>query len=332
MPYVDRDKFFDRPFSVWVNGPEKSGKTRLALQFPKVFVVSFDPSGLDLILEPENQHLIENLVYHAPMNGKPLADVFQFSETPSDKGIYPAIALAKQMALKGEIKTFLLDGFSYAASLKWAQICESKGVVWTQKEQMDRKESDQRSWYDALGSYLDHLMLQNVFPLTSPPYNLHVVVTCHVQRESDNQVKGIQIARSVTAQEQQASGKRSVNLQSDLSPQVLGSFRQRIGGMPSAHIYLERSLLENGEQDFIAYCRMAFSKSLDTQINAGNRYGLGTLRLTGGNFYKTLRKRVDDARQLSANNSNNAVRSEPASMTTKPTSSTSLTKATSTTK
>lgn len=306
MPFIDKQKFLNRPFSVWVNGPEKSGKTRLAMGFPKVLAVTFDTTGLDCLTEPENIHLLDNLVFHAAMNGKPLREVFQFDETPGEQGIYPVVALAKKLALEGKIKTFLLDGFTYLASLKWAQICEDNGVNPTEKEKMNRRDVDQRSWYDALGSYLDHLMLQNVFPLTSEPYNLNVVITCHVQRESDNTIKGMQGSRN---QELAAQSKRSVNLESDLSPQVIGSFRQRIGGMPSAHIYLEHKLVEkDGKEalDYIAYCRMTRSQSFDTVIRAGNRYGLGTLRLTGGSFYRTLCKKIEESR--------NAAQLKPESM------------------
>lgn len=318
MPFIDKQAFLNRPYSLWVNGPEKSGKTRLAMGFPKVMAVTFDTTGLDCLTEPENIHLLDNLVYHAAMNGKPLREVFQFNEEPSEKGIYPAIALAKKLALEGKIKTFLLDGFTYLASLKWAQICEDNGVNPTEKEKMNRRDVDQRSWYDALGSYLDHLMLQNVFPLTSEPYNLNVVVTCHVQRESDNTIKGMQGSRNT---ELAAQAKRAVNLDSDLSPQVIGSFRQRIGGMPSAHIYLEHRLEDATEDDvkrgraarvgaeivkYYAYCRMTKSQSLDTVIKAGNRYGLGTLGLTNGSFYKTLQKKIEESR--------NAAQSKPESM------------------
>lgn len=296
MPLVDKQQFMNKPFSVWVNGPEKSGKTRLAMGFPKVMAVTFDPSGLDLLLEPDNVHLLDNLVYHTPMNGKPLNDVFAFSEEAGESGVYPAIALAKKLAAEGTIKTFLLDGFTYLTSLKWAQICEAKGVDPTQKENMNKRDADQRSWYDALGSYLDHLMLQNIFPLTSPPHNLNVVVTCHVQRESDNTISGMKDNKNADLA---AQSKRLVNLQSDLSPQVIGGFRQRIGGMPSAHIYLEHKLGEkDGAEiiDYYAYCKMTRSQSLDTVVKAGNRYGLGTLRLTGASFYKTLCKKIEDSR------------------------------------
>lgn len=307
MPAIDKAKFLTRPFSVWVNGAEKSGKTRLAMGFPDVFAVTFDPSGLDLLLEPENAHLLDNLRYQVPMNGRPLREVFQFSETPGEQGIYPAIALAKQLAKEGKIKTFVLDGFTYLASLKWAQICEAKGIDPTQKEEMNRRDADQRAWYDALGSYLDHLMLQNVFPLTSEPHNLNVIVTCHVQRESDNTIKGMKDNRN---QELASASKRAVNLESDLSPQVIGSFRQRIGGMPSAHIYLEHKLVEkDGKEtlDYFAYCKMTRSQSLDTVIRAGNRYGLGTIRLTDASFYKTLQRKIQDSR--------NAAQPKPESIT-----------------
>jgi len=295
MPLIDKVEFLDRPFSVWVNGPEKSGKTRLAMGFPKVFAATFDPTGLDLLTEPENVHLLENLVYQVPMNGRSLQEVFAFSETAGETGIYSAIALAKELAMKGSIKTFLLDGFTYLTSLKWAQICESKGVLSTEKENANKKEIDQRSWYDALGAYLDHLMLQNVFPLTSPPYNLNVVVTCHVQRESDNTIQGVKDPKHPELERQ---SKRQVDLASDLSPQVIGGFRQRIGGMPSAVIYLEDRLEKEGDKEvlnYYAYGRKTYSQSLDTVIKAGNRYGIGTLRLTGANFYKTLLKKRQES-------------------------------------
>src|SRR6185295_12793940 len=150
--------------------------------------------------------------------------------------------------------------------------------------------------------------LQNLFPLASQ-HDLNVVVTCHVQRESDNQVKGMQVAKSPTEAALKAASKRQVNLDSDLSPQVVGSFRQRIDGLPSATIYLEHKLEEATAVDvqkglakqegaeilkYYAYCRMTRSSSLDTVVKAKNRYGLGTLNLTNGSFYKTLLKRIED--------------------------------------
>lgn len=298
MPEVSRDQFLSPTgITAWINGPAGSGKTRLGMGFPDVLAVTFDPTGLDVLKEPENVKLLDNLRWHVPLNGIPLQKVFAYSEEAGEEGIYQAIALAKRLGPRGEkkIRTVLVDGFTYLAQLKWTQICEAKGVDPTVKEDMNRKEADQRGWYDALGSYLDHLVLQNLLPLATR-HDLNVVVTCHVQRESDNTIKGMQGNRN---QDLAAASKRLVNLDSDLSAQVVGGFRQRIDGLPSATIYLEHKLTEKDGKEvlqYYAYCRMTRSQSLDTVVKAKNRYGLGTLNLTNGSFYKTLLKKIEDSR------------------------------------
>ena len=307
MPFVNKEEFLKpNGLTIWLNGAAGSGKTLQAMTFPKVLLVSLDPTGIDVLRQPENQRYIDNLVMHVSLNGLPLNKVFQFTETPSEESIYGALALARKLGPKGEkkVETIVIDGFSYLGSLKWTQICESKGVVWTEKQGMDRKDSDQRSWYDALGSYLDHFVLQNLLPLATRD-RLNVIVTCHVQRESKNTIEGIQLARTPTAIEQQAQSKRQVNLDSDLSPQVLGSFRQRIAGLPSAMIYLEDRLerTEEGKEiiQYYAYCRRTRSEPVDTTILAKNRFGLGTLRLTNGNLYKTILAKIANTNAASAN-------------------------------
>lgn len=310
MPEVNRNQFLSPTgITCWINGPAGSGKTRLGMGFPDVLAITFDPTGLDVLKEPENQSLLDNLRWHVPLNGIELSKVFQFSEESGEDGIYPAIALARKLGPRGEkkIRTVLVDGFTYLAQLKWTQICQAKGVDPTSKEQMDKREADQRAWYDALGSYLDHLVLQNLLPLATR-HDLNVVITCHIQRESDNTIKGMQGSRNV---ELAAQSKRQVNLDSDLSAQVVGGFRQRIDGLPSATIYLEHKLGEATEADvkanrasklgqevlrYYAYCKMTRSESLDTVIKAKNRYGLGTLNLTGASFYKTLLKKIEESR------------------------------------
>jgi hypothetical protein len=302
MPFVNKEEFLKpNGLSIWLNGGAGSGKTLQGMTFPKVMAITFDPTGLDSLKQPENQKYIENLVVHVPLNGIPLQEVFQFTEEPSERGIYGALALARKLGPLGEkkIETVFLDGFNYLATLKWTQICESKGVVWTEKQTMDRKESDQRAWYDALGSYLDHLVLQNLLPLATRD-RLNVVVSSHVQRESKNTIEGIQ-GTSAKSVELANASKRQVNLDSDLSPQVLGSFRQRIAGLPSAMIYLEDRLEQDkdGKEivQYYAYCRRTRSESLDTVILAKNRFGLGTLRLTNGNLYRTIIHKIANAAQ-----------------------------------
>lgn len=311
MPFINKEEFLKPDgLTVWLNGAAGSGKTLQAMTFPKVLLVSFDPTGADVLRQPENQKYVDNLIVHVPLNGLPLEKVFQFTETPNEESIYGAIALARKLGPMGEkkIQTVVIDGFSYLAALKWTQICLAKGVDPTEKQNMDRKEADQRSWYDALGSYLDHLILQNLLPLATRD-RLNCVITAHVQRESENTIKGVQVTRTPQQQEQAAASKRQVNLDSDLSPQVLGSFRQRIAGLPSAMIYLEDRLEQDkdGKEvvQYYAYCRRTRSESMDTVILAKNRFGLGTLRLTNGNLYRTILAKISTA---------NAAQSKPESM------------------
>jgi hypothetical protein len=319
MPYINKAEFLKpNGLSIWLNGGAGSGKTLQGMTFPKVMIVTFDPTGTDVLRQPENQKYIDNLVIHVPLNGIPLNEVFQFTETPSEQSIYGALALARKLGPMGErrIETVFLDGFNYLATLKWTQICESKGVVWTEKQTMDRREADQRGWYDALGSYLDHLVLQNLLPLATRD-RLNVIVSSHVQRESKNTIEGIQGTSTKTTELANAS-KRQVNLDSDLSPQVLGSFRQRIAGLPSAMIYLEDRLEQDkdGKEvvQYYAYCRRTRSESLDTVILAKNRFGLGTLRLTNGNLYKTILAKITN------NSPTSSVTDSPAgSLTNNPT-------------
>lgn len=269
-------------YTIWLNGPAGSGKTRAALGFPKVFAITFDPTGLDIIYEPENEKIAANLVWQCSMTGLPLSQVFAVTDKPDEGSLYGALALAKQMAAKGEIETLLLDGFTYLASLKWDHIC--------QDEQIETKKGglDTQKMYGRLGVYLNQFVLSNLLPVAIR-HNLNVVVTCHVQRESKSAVEGV----SNPSDPGYERTKRQVNLESDLNPQVIGGFRQAIEGLPSALIYLNHQVEtdKDGKEvlNYYAYCRRTFSKGFDSQINSKNRYGLPTvLKLTGASFYKTL--------------------------------------------
>src|SRR6267142_1408889 len=275
-------------YSLWINGPAGSGKTRAALGFPKVLAVTLDPTGLDIVYEPENAKLRENLVWHCPLNGLPLSDIFKVTEEPDENSLYGSMALARKLAKEGKVETVLIDGFTYLASLKWDHIC--------QDEQIETKKGglDTQKMYGRLSVYLNQFVLQNLMPLATRS-NLNVIVTCHVQRESKQTVEGV----SNPGDPNYDRTKRQVNLESDLNPQVLGGFRQTVEGLPSALIYLDHRVEADAEGkevlNYYAYCRRTFVKSLDSQVNAKNRYGLPTvLKLTGANLYKTLLSKLSD--------------------------------------
>lgn len=287
MPSVDTKA---RPrYTIWLSGPAGSGKTRAALGFPKVMAITFDPTGLDIVYEPENANLRENLVWHCPLNGIDLATVFKSTDQPEEESLYGTLALARKLAKEGKVETLLLDGFTYLASLKWDHICQDEQIE-TRKGGMDTQKM-----YGRLGVYLNQFVLSNLLPLATRS-NLNVVITCHIQRESKSAVEGI----TNPSDPGYERTKRQVNLESDLNPQIVGGFRQAVDGLPSALIYLEHKVEADAEGkeilNYYAYCRKTFVKSLDSQVGAKNRYGLPTiLKLTNANLYKTLLSKLPAA-------------------------------------
>lgn len=246
-------------------GPPGSGKTRCGLSFPRVFAITFDPVGLEIIYDPANAKLKDNLVWHVPLNGIPLTEVFAVTDTPNERSLYGAIALAKKMKAEDKIDTVMLDGVSYLADLKQEDVAD---------------DSDTFAMYRKLGGYLSQFVLQNFLPLATR-HGLNVIMTCHLQRESKDAVEG------------NKSGKPLINQSSDLSAQIVGGFRYKISGMPSAVIYLSHRLEADAEGkeilNYYAYCQKTFVKEWDSEVDSKNRYGLAPrLKMTGGNFYKTL--------------------------------------------
>lgn len=286
MPFATEIK---KPsYAIIFIGPPGSGKTRCGLSFPKVMAITFDPVGLEIIFDPANEKLRENLVYHVPLNGIPLADVFKVTEEPGEGSLYGALALARKLQAEGKIETVLLDGVSYLADLKQEEVAD---------------DVDTRAMYRKLGSYLSTFCLQNFFPLATRQ-GLNVIMTTHLQRESRDAVEGV----SDPSSKAYGTSKPLINQNSDLSAQIVGGFRQKVSGMPSAVIYLNHRLeaatakdVERGVAtaegaevlNYYAYCKKTFVKEWDSEVDAKNRYGLGArLKMTDGNFYKTLQSKL----------------------------------------
>lgn len=270
-------------------GPEGSGKTRCALSFPKIFAITFDPVGLEIVFDPINEKFKNNLVWTVPLNGIPVSEVFTYTEEPSEKSLYGAIALAKEMKKRGEIETILLDGGTYFADLKQDHVADDR---------------DTRAMYRQIGSFLNQFYLQNFIPLATQ-HGIHVLTTLHVQRESHDTVEGIQD----TTRKEYGTSKALLNANCDVSPQIVGGFRQKIAGMPSAVIYLSHRLddveKEGGgmekQLNYYAYCQKTYVSEWKSEVNAKNRYGLPARlklssykdgKIVGANFYSTLQSKL----------------------------------------
>lgn len=284
-------------------GPPGAGKTRCGLSFPKVLAITFDPVGLEIIYDPANEKLRENLVWHVPLNGIPLEQVFKVTEEPSEDSLYGAVALAKKLKAEGKVDTVLIDGISYLADLKQTHVAN---------------DSDSFAMFRQLGSYLSTFFLQTFLPLATR-HGLNVIMTCHLQRESKDTVEGSK------------SGKPLINQDSDLSAQIVGGFRYKINGMPSAVVYLSHRLekatakdVEKAKADgreisegseilnYYAYCQKTFVSEWDSEVDAKNRYGLSArLKMTGGNFYKTLLSKLPKPTDSNGSPSTPALNAQP---------------------
>lgn len=278
-------------YSVALLGSAGAGKTRQAMYFPKVFYIGTDPTGLDTVLhsaDPEVARLAANLVEVCPLNGVSTAEVFdQASE--DETSIYGCIAKARGMAEEGAIRTVVLDNLTYLVKMLESEI----GI--------DKDSNTQAAW-GRLGRQAFELVLAELLPFTTR-YACNVVVLMHVQRENEATVKGAKA--NLSAKEmQQGTGrmKRNINLESDLSPSILGSFRDIVAGMPSAMVYLDNAPYWTEEATlkhrYVALCERQFYAPWDTEVQAKNRYGLPPfLDLTGKSLYAWL---IDASKRAAA--------------------------------
>jgi hypothetical protein len=235
-----------------VNGPPDAGKTDLALTFPDNYVIACDPVGLEFLKlkRQRSVELAKNLAHIEEFNSEQsseLKDAFRRTTNPEERSsIYGILAHAKQLAKEGKVKTITLDGLTYFMQMKWAQIKANPA-----------NESNKFAAFDALSIFLNEFIRADFLTMATR-LRLNVVMTCHIQRESD-----------------EAMEKKTVK-DSDIAPRIIGSFRNTIDGLPGAVIYLEHKVAkdEKGNQtlNYWAYCQK--TPAMQTINQAKNKYGL----------------------------------------------------------
>ena len=257
----------DPIYILLVNGPPDAGKTDLALTFPDNYVIACDPVGLEFLKlqRPRSVALAKNLVHIEEFNSEQsseLKDAFKRTSKPEDRhSIYGILAHAKQMAQEGKIKTITLDGLTFFMQMKWAQIKANPA-----------NDSNKFAAFEALSIFLNEFIRADFLTMATR-MRLNVVMTCHIQRESD-----------------EAMEKKTVK-DSDIAPRIIGSFRNTIDGLPGAVIYLEHKVAKDnaGNQtlNYWAYCQK--TPAMQTIIQAKNKYGLpAKIDITGKSFYDIL--------------------------------------------
>jgi len=267
MPTAEEFLKADPIYILLVNGPPDAGKTDLALTFPANYVIACDPVGLEFLKlnRPRSVQLAKNLVHLEEFNSEQsseLKDAFKRTNKPEERSsIYGILAHAKQLAQEGKVKTITLDGLTYFMQMKWAQIKANPA-----------NESNKFAAFDALSIFLNEFIRADFLTMATR-LRLNVVMTCHIQRESD-----------------EAMEKKTVK-DSDIAPRIIGSFRNTIDGLPGAVIYLEHKVGKDtaGNQtlNYWAYCQK--TPAMQTIIQAKNKYGLPPkVDITNKSFYEIL--------------------------------------------
>lgn len=266
---MNAENFFKNPLHYFIGfvGEPGSGKTKQAIGFPKCYYVEFgDTYGLKTVLEdPKNAALRPNLIEHVSIdieNKKEAKDIFRVTDKPELDSIFGILNHVKQLARDKAVETLVLDGASFLCDFKGAEIGKGAGV----------SEGDRWSYYRQLKNDLTWFVNANVMPLLSR-HGLSVILNFHVQRESDD------------------AKMKQTTQDTDWSPRIEGSFRQSIGALPRAMIYLHQKVELRGTEQavkYFAYCQKVKVPHVG-MIPAKNAYGLAPiLDVTDKSIYEIL--------------------------------------------
>jgi len=278
----DRSTFLERRPALTLNiaGFFGTGKTLQSLSFPKCYVVSCDPAGLETVRQPANAKFLANLVWYEELHNharEELKELFRESATATERGsVYGCLAHAKELAVKGEVETLVIDGFTYLVDMKWRQINEYEVA-----KSATTGNVDSQAMYRNLGLYL-HRFVASDLMTTATRNNLNVILTTHLKRESEEQVQGNAAIKNRA---------KKVMTNSDIAPMIEGGFRNKLSGLVGGDLYLEKSL-KDGKVQYDALCDM--TRGYGGVINAKNRFGLpARLSLNGTTLYEAIQDSLE---------------------------------------
>jgi len=216
-----------------VNGGTGTGKTYYALTHPKVAYLGTEPGGLDTA--KANPHLAKNIVWSEEFIPSPMEDIKSVFDR-MDK----AIKKAHEGFESGEIKTLALDNITYLTENRWMYINKYEPVHSPKTGQLDT-----RGMYGSLGRWLYQFTLTSLLSFKG-----NVVVTAHEMTEADETME------------------KKPHLDSPIVPNILGGFREKIGGMFSACLFLDKVKKVTGGYTYKVRCQKGDNRE------AKNRYGL----------------------------------------------------------
>jgi len=273
----DRDAFLKRRPALTLNisGFFGTGKTLQSLSFPKCYVISCDPAGLETVRQPANARFLSNLVWYEELHNhskEELKLMFTESAKADERGsIYGCLAHAKMMAESGDVETLVIDGFTYLVDMKWRQINEYEVA-----KSASTGNVDSQAMYRNLGLYLHRFVASDLMTMATRN-QLNIILTTHLKRESEEQVQGNAAVKNRA---------KKVMTNSDIAPMIEGGFRNKLSGLVGADLYLEKTL-KDGKVQYDALCDM--TRGYGGIVNAKNRFGLpARLDLTKQTLYQAI--------------------------------------------
>lgn len=217
---------------VLVNGSPGTGKSFFGLTFPRVAWLITEP-GNEILLETHPE-LAKNVVWHESFIPSPLENVKSVFER-LDK----AIDKAHKEGVDGTVETLFLDNISYLFENRWLYINQHEKIL------TGSGALDTRGMYGTLGRWGYQFTLIKLLSFTK-----NVVVSCHEMVEGD-----------------EAMGSK-VDKSTPIVPNIIGGFREKISGMFSAAIYLDKKRVGENKYQYVARCQRG------NQRDAKNRLGL----------------------------------------------------------
>ena len=227
-------------FKILASGTTGRRKTTFGMTFPKVYRLGTEPNGIDaLICRPDlKPNLIKNEEF-IPSVTEDLRLLFKRLDTSARE--------AHEWAKQGKVETLLLDNLTFLSINRWLYMLKHE-VITGRNDVMDT-----RAMYGILGMWLYNFILLSIISFPG-----HVVITAHEHEQSEEQ-----------------QTKNSLYATTPITADILGGFRDRVGGLVSAVIFLEQKKgpIVNGKASLSFYARCLESAGK----RAKNRYGLGEI-------------------------------------------------------
>jgi hypothetical protein len=226
------------------------GKTSVMITFPKFMYIGFRQGGLDVLKQDKNKQHRANLVRYEtliPQSDEELKTFFQ----PKTGKFSVLMQEAQDMAKKGEIESLLIDDFTDSVD-------NEQKFVWThQKATTQTGQPDTQSMYGQVKINLSNRLDREILPFRK--YG-NLLVACHLMREAEQTLEGTKTRAG------------ALDKNSDVYPDIVGSFRREIQRKFENVLYMETKLDATGGRKYKAYtCKQ---QAMGTIILAKNIMGL----------------------------------------------------------